>query len=184
VTPPTDLHIGEAGGSDLDDVLAVERAAFGSEAEADLVRALLDDPTAEPRLSLLARDGVRPVGHVLFTSVRLGGRAEQEPMAILAPLAVVPDAQGQGIGRALIEHGLSLLERSGVGLVFVLGHPGYYPRHGFEPAGRLGFDAPFPILEANADAWMVRALRPGLVGTVSGTLRCADALNEPELWQE
>ena len=58
-------------------MLAVERAAFGSEAEADLVRALLDDPTAEPRLSLLARDGVRPVGHVLFTSVRLGGRAEQ-----------------------------------------------------------------------------------------------------------
>ena len=68
-------------------------------------------------------------------------------MAILAPLAVVPDAQGQGIGGALIEHGLSLLQRSGVGLVFVLGHPGYYPRHGFEPAGRLGFDAPFPILD-------------------------------------
>ncbi len=179
-----DLRIEEAAASDTDDVLAVERAAFGSDAEADLVQALLDDPTAQPRLSLVARDAHGAIGHVLFTAARLEGWPHEAPIAILAPLAVVPDAQRHGVGGALIERGLDLLRQSGVTLVFVLGHPDYYPRHGFEPAGRLGFEAPFPIPGADAGAWMVRALRPGLIGALVGTVRCADALNEAAYWQE
>jgi putative acetyltransferase len=68
--------------------------------------------------------------------------------------------------------------------VFVLGHPEYYPRFGFRPAGALGMDAPYPIPERHADAWMVQALRPGLLGQVRGTVRCADTLNDPRHWRE
>jgi putative acetyltransferase len=178
------VHIEETCDSDTDDALRVERLAFGSDEEADLVRALLDDPSAQPCLSLLAREGARAVGHVLFTSARLREAPHGAPMAILAPLAVVPDAQGRGIGGRLIERGLSLLSEAGVELVFVLGHPDYYPRHGFEPAGRHGFDAPFPIPDEVADAWMVRALRPGVLGTLRGTVMCAAAMHEPEYWRE
>jgi putative acetyltransferase len=178
------IRVDEASESDTPDVLLVERAAFGSDTEAELVRALLHDPSAQPVLSLLAREGARPVGHVLFTAARLREASHPGPLAILAPLAVVPEAQGRGIGGALIERGLQLLRESGVDLVFVLGHPSYYPRHGFEPAGRAGLDAPFPIPAEHADAWMVLALRPELIGVVRGTVMCADTLNRPEYWRE
>ena len=96
----------------------------------------------------------------------------------------MPDIQKQGIGGRLIERGLQLLSRSGVDLVFVLGHPEYYPRYGFKPAGHLGFEAPYPIPDEHADAWMVQALRPGVIGSVSGKVICADALNKLEYWRE
>lgn len=176
------MRIGEASSADLEDVLSVEREAFGEDAEANLVCDLLNDPSARPLLSLLARDGGRPVGHILFTAARLEGAPRDVSAAILAPLAVVPEAQLRGIGGSLIEHGIDRLLDSGVELVFVLGHPGYYPRHGFEPASRLGLAAPYPI--APEDAWMVRALRPGVLGCVRGTIACAEAMNRPEYWRE
>jgi putative acetyltransferase len=178
------VRIEEALESDTPDVLFVERSAFGEEEEAELVRSLLSDPSAQPRLSLLAREGDRPVGYVLFTAARLKEAPPSGPITILAPLAVVPDAQGRGIGGALIERGLQLLLESGVSLVCVLGHPDYYPRHGFEPAGRLGLNPPFAIPDDSADAWMVQALRPNVIGALHGTVLCADELNKPELWRE
>jgi putative acetyltransferase len=178
------MQIREALESDLDDVLLVERLAFGHDEEADLVRDLLDDASAKPTLSLLAFDGDRLLGHILFTSARLTTTQNTTSAAILAPLAVVPDAQNQAIGGKLIGRGLDLLRESGVDLVFVLGHPEYYPRHGFKPAGRLGFEAPYPIPDKNANAWMVQALRPDVIDSVSGKVICADGLNKPELWRE
>jgi len=47
----------------------------------------------------------------------------------------------------------------------------------------MGFAPPHPVPEKYADAWMVRALRPGLIGVVNGTVTCADALNKPEYWR-
>lgn len=176
------MVIREATASDLDDVLSVERAAFGHDTEADLVRELLDDLSAQPVLSLLAFDDDRAVGHILFTAGRLTETQDTASIAFLAPLAVVPDSQKQGVGGRLIEEGLQHLSKSGVDLVFVAGHPAYYPRHGFEPAGRLGFETPHPIRDEHADAWMVHALRPGLIGSVRGKCVCADALNKPEYW--
>ncbi len=174
------LQIRPAQEPDTEALLQVERAAFGTEEEADLVRNLLADPTAQPLLSLLAVESDRAVGHILFTAAGMG----DTQAALLAPMAVVPDAQNRGIGGKLIADGLTRLADTGVALVFVLGHPGYYPRYGFQPAGRLGFDAPYPIAERNADAWMVQALRPGIIGTVRGTVTCAKAIDRPEYWQE
>ena len=96
----------------------------------------------------------------------------------------MPDYQKKGIGGKLIDRGLQLLTSSGVDLVFVLGHSEYYPRHGFEPAGSLGLEAPYPIPEEHKDAWMVQALRPGLLGSLHGKVVCADALDKPEHWRE
>jgi len=178
------LHIREAVETDLNDVLLIERLAFGYEKEADLVRELLHDSSAKPVLSLLAFQKDRAVGHILFTKAQLFGSQDSASIVILAPLATVPDAQKQGIGGKLIEQGLELLSTSGVDLVFVLGHPEYYPRYGFKPAGNLGFEAPYPIPDVHANAWMVQALRSGVIGSVSGKVICADALNKPEHWRE
>jgi putative acetyltransferase len=178
------MYIREASNSDLNDVLFVERVAFGYDKEAELVGELLVDSSAKPLFSLLAFNDDRVVGHILFTSAHLEKAPNARSIAILAPLAVVPDAQKQGIGGKLIKKGLQLLVNSGVELVFVLGHPEYYPRYGFKPAGQLGFEAPYPIPDENADAWMVQEFRPGVIGSVRGKVVCADALNKPEHWRE
>jgi putative acetyltransferase len=105
-------------------------------------------------------------------------------ISFLAPLGVKPRFQRQGIGGSLIRKGLELQLKSNVDLVFVVGHPKYYPRHGFTPAHRLGFQPTYPIPEEQANAWMVQALRPDVIGLVSGKVICCDSLNKPELWRE
>jgi putative acetyltransferase len=176
------MRIVEASSSDLNEVRLVERLAFGGDEEAQLVCDLLGDPSARPVLSLLAREGEQPVGHVLFTAARLTGQCSQTSVSILAPLAVVPEAQRRGIGARLIEHGVRRLCERGVELVFVLGHPEYYPRHGFEPALPHRLAAPYPV--SPEDAWMVRALRGDVLGRVHGSVVCAEAMDRPEYWRE
>jgi len=172
--------------SDLPGIIAVHKSAFTEEGEtiASLVADLLGDDTAAPWLSLVAEIDGRIVGHVLFTAVRLSGAERTVSAQILAPLAVAPEYQDQGIGGALIGDGLKRLATSGVKLVFVLGHPDYYPQFGFRPAGTQGFEAPYPIPCVHAAAWMVQELRPGIIGSVHGRVRCADTLNDPRYWQE
>jgi predicted N-acetyltransferase YhbS len=173
--------------AELKTVLDIARRAFGKaegQTIADLIAALLRDPTAAPVLSLIAEEGGRTVGHILFTAIRIAGPERSPPAAILAPLAVVPEAQGRGTGGRLIQAGLQRLARSGVDLVFVLGYPDYYRRFGFRPAGAQGLDAPYPIPAANAEAWMVQELRPGVITRISGTVQCAASLDRPEFWRE
>jgi putative acetyltransferase len=179
---PPSLQILQTGPAELDAVLRVQRQAFEREDEALLVAGLLVDSTAQPSLSLLACSADRPIGHVLCTHVTLAGAPRAVAAAILAPLAVVPASQGQGVGRTLIAHSASLLAARGVQLLFVLGDPAYYTRHGFEPAIPHGLIAPYPILPEAA--WMVRALEPGVLGPAKGTVACATALNKPEYWRE
>lgn len=63
----TEMIIRQSSSSDLEILLTVERAAFGSEEEAELVQNLLNDPTAEPRLSLLALQEHKAVCHIRFS---------------------------------------------------------------------------------------------------------------------
>jgi len=163
-------------------VLSVVRKAFGEDEVATLVSDLVDDSSARPLLSLLAWDGERPIGHIMFTAARLQGASRDAVVSILAPLAVVPDAQRKGVGGSLIARGVERLCVTGVDLVFVLGHPEYYPRHGFAPARAEGLAAPYPI--SPEEAWMVRELRQGILGSVQGTVICAKAMNKPEYWRE
>ena len=170
--------------ADLPAVLAVERAAFGSNDEAELVRDLLGDPTAQPVIDLLAEDDRAAIGHVLLTSAVLEGEGDVVEAMLLAPLAVMPGSQGLGVGASLVREALRVAAERGVGLVFVLGHPGYYPRCGFVPASPHGLHAPYPIDPAVSDAWMVIETRPGLIGSVRGRLVPAKALMRPDLWRE
>jgi putative acetyltransferase len=177
------MIIRNAEASDLGAVLAVERAAFSSNKEARLVETLMDDPSARPAFSLLAFREDRAVGHILFTRAALAGAPELSA-AILAHLSVIPEAQRQGLGAALIRHEMQLLAKYGIDLVFVLGYPEYYPRHGFQPAGRFGFASPTPIREKDSAAWMVHELRPDVIGKYSGMVLCAKKLDRPAYWRE
>ena len=84
--------------SDASDIREVETRAFGFSKEADLVASLLEDESARPALSLLARYEGKAVGHILFTRATFKGEMDSPLMHILAPLAVIPEYQGMGVG--------------------------------------------------------------------------------------
>jgi putative acetyltransferase len=177
------MQIRETTSADLQDILYVEHEAFHRDAEPQLTKDLLSDPSAEPRLSLLAYVDNQPAGHILFTHGYLTNNPKIE-ISFLAPLAVAPKFQRQGIGGNLIKEGLARLIKTGVDLVFVVGHPKYYPRHGFRPASKLGFEPTYPLPKEFEDAWMAQELRPGIIGAVSGKVICCDVMNKPEVWRE
>lgn len=182
-----DVRIREAYDTDRQDIFKVVIGAFGPEEGDEIVELITDllvDPSAQPLLSLVATVHDQVVGQVLFTNVGIQGAQRPVVATILAPLAVLPTYQNQGIGGRLINTGLQRLKTAGTELVFVLGYPAYYSRHGFVPAGCRGFEPTYAILPEQVDAWMVQALQPDLIGQVQGTVQCADALDDPKYWRE
>jgi predicted N-acetyltransferase YhbS len=144
------LEIRKSTELDRNEIKIVHTKAFGEQKGpviAKLADDLLDDKTAMPVLSLVAIEHEKIIGHIIFTKVKVSQTTESVSAQILAPLAILPSDQNKGIGGKLIKEGLSQLKQSGVELVFVLGHPGYYPRSGFTPAGALGYEAPYHIPE-------------------------------------
>lgn len=178
------MYIRKTSDSDLNNILFVVHKRFGHGKEVGMMKALLVDPSAKPILSLIAFKDHQAVGFILFTKAHLlTKRKETTAISILAPLAIVPNTQ-RGIGGKLVESGLQVLKDSGVDLVFVLGNPDYYSRYGFCPAGNIGFSAPYSIPDDFQAAWMVQALYPGVMGTVSGKVICSDELNKAKYWQK
>lgn len=146
------IHVRFEEPSDVAAIRRVNEAAFGQPDEARLVDLLRD--AARPFLSLVAEDEGEIVGHIAFTPVDAGGTT----ILGLAPMAVAPERQRQGIGSMLVRRGLEACRRAGFAAVVVLGHPEYYPRFGFEPAAPHGlrseYDVPDPV-------FMVLELVPG-----------------------
>lgn len=178
------LFIKEAGAEDYNDLIDVEYRAFGGREDVvGLVKGLLVDETAEPKVSLLAICDGKVVGHILFTKARFSEGNKQVLMHILAPLAVIPEYQKKGVGGILIKEGIKRLKAMGSKIVFVLGHADYYPRHGFFPdAAALGYPAPYPILPEYSDCWMVQPLTDEGLNIGKGTIGCAKAMDAPEHW--
>ena len=124
---------GDAAG--VRDVL---RAAFQGEAEAKLVDELRADQ--DIALALVAVDAKENVvGYVAFPRLLVG----EMPCIGLAPLAVAPEYQRQGVGDALIARGMLALKQRGEKLAFVLGDPAYYKRFGFDPQAAAAFTSEY-----------------------------------------
>jgi predicted N-acetyltransferase YhbS len=181
------LIIRVAKESDRNEILNIHKLAFGLEKGpviSKLVNDLLDDETAKPILSLVSVNDDRLIGHILYTKAIITQTESSVSAQILAPLAILPEAQKRGVGQELINEGLKRLKTSGTELVFVLGHPDYYPRCGFFPAGKQGFEAPYPIPEEHSDAWMVQALNGDALEKINGKVKCSKVLNEEQHWRE
>ena len=139
---------------DIPAVRRVNELAFGRPDEAALVDALR--AAARPYISLVAADEGRVVGHIFFSPVEL--EAEDSAFILgLAPMAVLPEYQRQGVGSQLVREGLGECRRIGCEVVVVLGHPEYYPRFGFVPASRKGLRCEYPVPD---EVFMVAELRP------------------------
>ena len=164
-------------------ILELYKAAFPDECIDNLVNDFFNDVTAKPLVSLVAtdNDNDRVIGHVLCSCAWLNTSKEEIEASLLAPLAVHPDYQNKGIGGELINGCFKELANSNAKMVFVLGYPDYYNKFGFETAGVLWLDAPYPIPEKNADAWMVKFIKKI---DFKGKLKVAKAIDKLEYWQE
>ncbi|WP_328276957.1 N-acetyltransferase [Paenibacillus chibensis] len=89
-------------------------------------------------------------------------------MIALAPLAVSPEHQKQGIGKRLMQEGLKRCQNLGYSLVLLIGHPEYYPKFGFKPARPLGLELKqFAVPD---DVFMVCELQEGALVRIQGEL--------------
>jgi putative acetyltransferase len=144
-------------------------AAFGGHGRvvAALVDALRHASTAENAVSLVATERDAVLGHVLFTRSLLDAPQRLVDVAVLSPVAVLPERQRQGIGSALIRHGLELLAARSIPIVFVEGPPDYYSRFGFRPGAAQGFRKPsLRIPDAAFQALPLPACEPWMSGTL------------------
>jgi putative acetyltransferase len=152
-------------------IFALHQAAFASPAEPRLVSALRDGGYS--RVSLVAErtdsggplpaDGPSVVGHILFSALRIAAGNGSRPALALAPLAVLPAFQRQGIGSALIREGLAACRGAGHDAVFVVGHLDYYPRFGFSAQLAARFECDY-----SGQHFMALELRPGALSGARG----------------
>lgn len=145
-------------------------AAFPHEDLLPLVHALRGEASA---LSLVAVVGASPAGHAIFTRCTATGCANE--VALLGPLAVVPNLQGSGVGSALVSAGLERLAREHVTRVYVLGDPAYYGRFGF--AQEMDVDPPYPLPPEWRTAWQSISL-----GAAQSP--CRGTLCVPQPWRD
>ena len=157
---------------DAEAIRQVTLSAFGQPDEADLVERLR---AREPGyLGLVAVEGGEVVGHIAFSPVTLAPEPWELSALGLAPMAVRPERQREGVGSMLVRAGLGRCRERGADAVFVLGHPTYYPRFGFG-ATRTERFALRDDYGAPPEAFMVQELTPGCLTGHRGTVHYAPA---------
>ena len=149
--------------------------AFGRENEGDLVQRLRVNPSFLHELSIVAEIDSRIIGHILFFPIRIVSGDIRFPSLALAPISVVPDYQGRGVGKQLIMHGLTRSAELGWKSVIVLGHAAYYPRFGFRPASKWNIKAPFEVPD---DVFLAKELVENGLKDVRGTVEYPEEFDD------
>lgn len=140
------LKIRQETDADFAKVYELNIIAFEQDTEAKLVDLLRKSDAFIPALSLVAIADNRVVGHILFTKIIIkDNNGNENDSLALAPMAVRPDLQKQGIGRQLIMQGLNKAKELGHKSVIVLGHEDYYPKFGFVPAHKWKIKSPYDV---------------------------------------
>jgi len=159
---------------DLTEAHALNEQAFGGAAEADLVDKLREG--CPDVMSLVAEDDGGIVRHIFFSPVAIDDAEQKSHGMGLAPMAVRPDRQRQGIGSALVRKGLEMLLDRGCPFVIVVGHPEYYPKFGFEPASTRNLRSQWEGVPD--EAFMILVLDKAVMRGVSGTARYRDEFDQ------
>lgn len=161
--------------ADRQAIFEVNRLAFGQDNESRLIEKMRETKHFIPGLSLIALLDDIIVGHILFSVVSLEHPLQFSCLLALAPLAVKPEYQRQGIGSLLVREGIERAARTNYPGVVVLGHPQYYLRFGFTRAVENGIICPYPVPD---EAYMLFELRPEAMKGLKGTVKYPDFFSE------
>jgi putative acetyltransferase len=161
--------------SDYNIISMVNDIAFGQEAEGILVEKLRKNKKFSKELSLVACMGNEIIGHILFFPVEIKSDNSTFESLALAPMSVLPELQGLGIGSQLIENGLAKAKKMGHKSVIVLGHADFYPKFGFTPASKFKISCPF---EVSDEVFMALELEKDSLASVSGCVEYPKEFND------
>jgi putative acetyltransferase len=151
---------------DIEAIRGVNEKAFGQPQESHIVDALRSNGGV--LFSLVATVNGLVVGHIMYSPVSVGTEGGEVFGAGLGPMAVLPEYQRQGIGGNLIETGNQKLRDAGCPFIVVLGHPEYYPRFGFKPAGGYRIKCQWDVPD---NVFMVLVLYRSKMTGVSGLVK-------------
>jgi len=176
------MNIRFAQETDLESILKVIETAFSDEENKvimNLVQGLHQETTSPSIKSLVVEDENQILGYVSYSPIFLKSNSSISGY-ILAPLAVSPEHQKQGIGSNLIKSGIDILTKDGAGVLLVYGDPNYYGRFGFnEEIGRMfippySLDYPF--------GWTGMMLSGTAIPEQTIQFECVSSLSNPDLW--
>jgi len=148
---------------------AFEKEKMSDHSEQYLVERLRNSEAFIPELSIVAEINQNIAGHILLTRIKVVNNENEEFESLaLAPVSVLPEYQGKGIGGKLIETAHKKAKELGFGSVILLGHENYYPRFGYEIAKKYGIKLPFEVPDENCMAIeLIKGALEGVEGTVS-----------------
>lgn len=129
---------------------AFEKEEYSDHKEQFLVERLRKSEAFIPELSIVAESEGKIVGHILFTKLKVVNDADSFESLALAPVSVLPEFQGKGIGAKLILYGHEIAKELGCKSVILLGH--YYPRFGYELCEKYNIKMPFDVPAENCMA--------------------------------
>ncbi|NYT00929.1 MAG: N-acetyltransferase [Methanocellales archaeon] len=161
---------------DYKKVYEVNCFAFQQEYESKLIEKIRKGKNFIPELSLVAEIDDEIVGHILFSRIEIVGDSVFDSLA-LAPMAVIPEFQKQGIGSKLIKKGIEKAKELGFDSIIVLGHKEYYPKFGFQKASKWNIKCPFEVHE---EAFMAIELTEKAFEDKAGTVKYPDEFMEVE----
>ncbi|CAM3651236.1 GNAT family N-acetyltransferase [Elizabethkingia occulta] len=147
---------------------AFEKEEMSDHSEQYLVERLRNSEAFIPELSIVAEINQNIAGHISLTRIKvINNKNEEFDSLALAPVSVLPEYQGKGIGGKLIETAHKKAKELGFGSVILLGHENYYPRFGYEIAKKYGIQLPFEVPDENCMAIeLIKGALEGVEGTV------------------
>jgi predicted N-acetyltransferase YhbS len=131
-----------------------------------LVHKLRKIPAFVPELDFVAEVEGKIVGNIMYSRAKVVDEtgAEHEVLTF-GPISVLPEYQGKGIGKALLERTIAEARRLGYRAIVFYGHPDYYPRVGFRRAAEFNITA---ASGRSPDALMAMPLYDGELDDISG----------------
>lgn len=119
--------------------VAFETAKVSDGDEQDFAVRLRNSKLNIPELNLVAEDGDKLIGHIMFSKTYItrpdGSRFD---VLLVAPLSVELDYRGKGIAAALMREGFKRGIEMGYKATFLCGDPAYYHRLGYKSIRDFG----------------------------------------------
>lgn len=167
-----DMTIRKEKEGDYKEVESLVKKSFENAEHTDytehlLVNRLRTGTSFIKELSLVAEMNDELVGHCLLTKAKIYNGSNQFDTLALAPVSVLPQYQGKGVGSKLIKEAFKKAQELEFTSIIVLGHDKYYPRFGFIPASNYKITAPFEVPD---ESFMAIELKKGALKDKEGTL--------------
>lgn len=159
------------------EVFAASEGASEGRVVGALALQLMREVSAEDLAGFVAVEDEDVIGSLFFSRMRFATPVEA---FLLSPVAIATAWHGQGVGQALIRHGLDALRHQGVQLVCTYGDPRFYGRVGFRAADADAIPAPFALTQP--EGWLCQWLQGATPLSLSGPSHCVAPFDNPDYW--